>query len=101
MKRGKRKIPWKEADPSQGCVICGNPEVHIHHVIYGTANRKIADEYGYTIPLCREHHLGKEGIHHNRELVLSWKRIAQELYEEHYGSREDFIKLFGRSYIYE
>lgn len=32
-------------------------------------------------------------------LDLKLKRMAQRYYENHYGSREDFIKEFGKNYL--
>ena len=81
------------------CVVCGRPREHIHHVVFGTSNRKISDEYEYVIPLCYEHHLGKTGIHDNRDMNVYWKRKAQEHFEAHHGTREDFIKVFGKSWL--
>lgn len=81
------------------CVVCGKPREHIHHVIYGISNRKISEKYKYIIPLCMEHHTGNKGIHNNREMNVYWKREAQRHFEEHHGTREDFIKLFGKSWL--
>ena len=81
------------------CVVCGSPHVQMHHVIGGTANRRISDKYKYVIPLCVEHHTGGNGIHRNRGLDLYWTELAQEHYERHIGSRRDFIKEFGKSYL--
>lgn len=81
------------------CVICGSPKVQYHHVIGGTANRKVSDRYGYVIPLCYDHHLGGTGIHRNRGLDLYWKQLAQTHFEAHYGTRADFIRTFGKSWL--
>ena len=86
-------------DAGEVCVVCGNPNVQKHHVLYGTANRKIADKHGYIIPLCYEHHIGGNGIHRNRGMALRWMELAQIHYEKHKGTREDFIREFGRSYL--
>lgn len=99
MKRGKNKEPWAAADPSHGCIVCGSPYIHIHHVFYGTANRKLSEQYGYKIPLCQMHHTGPEGIHFKRELDLFWKKAAQVDFESKFGTRDDFRKTFGRSYL--
>ena len=81
------------------CMICGESHPQKHHVFFGTANRKISDKYGYIVPLCLKHHTGQEGVHHNRELNLRLKRSAQEHFEANEGTREDFIKIFGKSYL--
>ena len=81
------------------CVVCGSLKVQRHHVIGGTANRKISEKHGYTIPLCAEHHTGSTGIHRNRGMDLYWKQTAQMHYEKHKGSRQDFINEFGKSWL--
>ena len=81
------------------CVICGSPYVEHHHIFHGTSRRKFADKYGYIIPLCHEHHTGQSGIHFNRELDLEWMQKAQAHYESHYGTRADFIRECGKSYL--
>lgn len=86
-------------DLPEECMICGLPYVEHHHIFYGTANRKISDRYGYIIPLCKRHHTGDEGVHFNRKLDLELKEMAQKHFEQHYGTREDFIKTFGRNYL--
>lgn len=79
------------------CYCCGYPRVEIHHTLHGFA-RKAADEYGYVVPLCHRCHMalhdGKE-----EELDQHLKELAQVHFEEHYGSREEFVKIFGRSYL--
>ena len=88
-------------DDMSVCYVCKKPNPQIHHVFEGTANRKISDRYNYVIPLCMEHHTGDTGVHKDKALELHLKRLAQKHFEEHYGSREDFIKVFGRSWIQE
>lgn len=82
------------------CLLCGSPYVEIHHVFFGVANRKLSDRYGYIVPLCATHHrLGHYAPHTNRDCDLMLKRIAQEHFEQNNGTREDFIRIFGRSYL--
>lgn len=81
------------------CFVCGCSEVQIHHVFFGTANRKQSDRLGYIVPLCVRHHTGTEGVHNNRLLDLQIKQYAQRKFEEKDGSREDFIRIFGKSYL--
>lgn len=91
----KKSIVISDMD---GCYLCGRPRECIHHIYTGTANRKISDKHGFILPLCHEHHTGKDGIHFNREVDLRVRRACQRRYEETH-SREDFIKLIGRSYL--
>ena len=70
-----------------------------HHVLFGTSNRVLAEKFGLKVWLCKEHHTGNLGVHKNRDIDLWLKEIAQRYFEEHYGSREDFIRVFGRNYL--
>ena len=81
------------------CFVCGNPNVHIHHIFYGTANHKKADKHRLTIPLCQYHHQdSKEGVHFNKTLDTRLKKLAQEKFEEKYGHAM-FMQEFGRNYL--
>lgn len=84
------------------CYVCGSrAELHSHHCIYGTAGRMASEKRGYKVWLCYEHHEGNSGVHQNpnQGLDLFLKRLSQSHYETHLGTREDFIKEFGRSYL--
>lgn len=87
---------WNAGDV---CVVCGSPNVQKHHVICGTSNRKQSDKHGYIIPLCPEHHIGANGIHRNRGMQLAWMQAAQRHFERFSGTREDFIRVFGKSWL--
>lgn len=85
-------------DAGETCVVCGGIYVQHHHVLYGV-KRKKADAHGYIIPLCVDHHIGGNGIHKNRGMALYWMQLAQQHFEKHKGTREDFIREFGKSYL--
>jgi hypothetical protein len=51
------------------------------------------------LPLCQEHHTGSRGVHFNKEMDLHFKQEAQKHFEANHGSRKDFIKVFGKSYL--
>lgn len=81
------------------CYITGSTEIAIHHV-FGGANRGRSEKYGFIIPLRPDYHnMRNYGVHFNRELDLKFKTMAQEYYEENYGTRESFIKEFGKSWL--
>ena len=82
------------------CFICGTIcDLHEHHCIYGSANRKWSERFGLKIWLCREHHTGSAGVHFNRALDNQVKKLAQERFEYVYGANTSFIEVFGRNYI--
>ena len=88
-------------DDMYHCYITHLPYVHIHHVFNG--NRKQASEkYGFLVPLHPTLHTsGPDSVHRNpnKGLDLRLKRECQTYYEEHYGTREQFIEIFGKSYL--
>lgn len=86
-------------DSMDNCFVCGSPYAEVHHCIYGNANRKLSDKYGLIVPLCHEHHRGQTGVHFNRDFDISLKKLAQEKFEAKFGARNEFIKVFGKSYI--
>ena len=80
------------------CYVCGRYGTEIHHIFFGTSNRKMSDKYGCVVGLCYEHHRGNRGVHFNRELDLELKCTAQRVFEHHYPN-ENFSAIFGRNYL--
>lgn len=81
------------------CWICGNPNVEKHHIFMGP-NRGLSEVYGCYCYLCHNHHTGtNESVHHNHALDVLLKKQAQRRWEEVHGNREQFIAVFGRSYL--
>ena len=81
------------------CLICKNPTVHKHHLYGGVANRKLSEKYGLWVYLCPWHHnLSNAGVHFNKALDTKLKKHGQKVFEEKY-SREEFIEIFGKSYL--
>ena len=86
-------------DDLDHCLFSGSPYVERHH-IFGASNKARCEKYGFIAPLRYDLHpnganVGKEGLSVDTKL----KTMAQEYYEEHYGSREDFRREFGKSYL--
>lgn len=82
------------------CYFCGRTDnLDIHHCIHGTANRKNADKYGLKIYVCKDHHtMGPDAIHRNAQIDNQVKQMAQKKFEETH-TREQFIGIFGKSYL--
>jgi hypothetical protein len=69
-------------------------------VFYGTANRRLSEEDGCVVYLCRRHHTGGAGVHNNRKVDLTLKARCEEAWLEEYGKTiEDFIARYGKNYI--
>ncbi len=93
------KVKSVIVDDMEHCLVCGSPYIQVHHILYGTANRKLSDQYGYVVALCQEHHTGSTGVHFNKPLDLHLKKLAQKHFEGKIGTREHFREVFGKSYL--
>lgn len=85
------------------CLICGSTyNTHIHEVYYGRANRRLSIEYGLCVRLCPRHHNeGDASVHSNKVLDNKLKANVQNIAMKHYGwTEQDFIRIFGKSYIH-
>lgn len=82
------------------CELCGREgQTNAHHVFFGTANRKLSDKWGMVAMLCPDcHQNGPRAVHRCRETDLVFKRRYQEIFEKEH-SREEFRRIFGRSYL--
>jgi len=81
------------------CYFTGAAPVERHH-IFGGSNRKRSEKYGFVVPLRPDLH--PNGVFAGpdaKEIDTKLKTMAQEYYEEHYGTREDFRREFGKSYL--
>ena len=86
-------------DDMDVCMFTGASPVERHH-IFGGANKKRSEKYGFIAPLRPDLHpngvfAGKDA----KEVDLRLKTMAQTYYEEHHGTREEFIKEFGKSWL--
>ena len=84
------------------CIECGTPNVELHEVFFGTANRKKSIEDGLVIPLCKQyHHRGNLiGIHQDIKLNTKYKKVAEKRWLEYYNKTiEDFIDRYGQNYL--
>ena len=74
--------------------------LHKHH-IYGGANRRISEEHGFYIWLVPElHNMSDRGIHFDKGFDLWIKQLCQTEYEKTH-SRDEFMALIGRNYLYD
>ncbi len=84
------------------CYITGSSRAAVHHVFPGTGRRKLCEKYGFIVPLEPElHNMSAGSVHSNpnRGLDLQLKQECQRYFEANYGSRNEFISVFGRSYL--
>lgn len=82
------------------CYFCQSPYVEDHHIFFGKGKKKHAEKRGLKVWLCNAHHTGGGDCpHRNRKVDLLLKCMAQQHYEEHIGTREEFRLEFGKSYL--
>lgn len=80
------------------CYFCGRPAEAIHEVYFGK-NRNISIQNGFCVGLCNKHHnMSDYSVHFNKDMNLELKRLYQEEFEKNH-SREEFIKIIGKSYL--
>ena len=82
-------------DDLDHCIICKRKKEHLHEIFFGS-NRKKSMQYNFVIPLCHECHAE---MHRNRDWQEYWHIKGQEYWEEFIGSREEFIRVFEKSYL--
>ena len=81
------------------CFVCGSMrELELHHIMHGTANRRLATRYQLTCWLCRTHHTGRFGVHSNPDLNRRLQQEAQTAFEKTH-SHETWMKIFGKNYL--
>lgn len=86
-------------DDMEHCIFTGSAPVERHHV-FGGSNRKNSEKYGFIAPL-------RPDLHPNGACAGRWAKLVdaelktrcQRYFEEHYGNREEFIDIFGKSYL--
>lgn len=83
------------------CLVCKTTfNLHKHHIFYGSANRKLSEKYGCWCYLCARHHnMSDAGVHFDKPLDIKLKQYCQKKWEEKYGDRQEFIKVFGKSHL--
>lgn len=70
-----------------------------HHVMHGTANRRLAEHYGLKVYLCPAHHrTGPEAVHTDPRMDLMLKQAAQRAFERRY-SHGKWMEVFGKNYL--
>lgn len=80
------------------CYLCGRlitNDSNLHHIFNG-AYRDKSDKDGMVVYL---HSACHRKLHDHYEISLKVKKAGQIKWEEIYGTREEFIKKYGKSYL--
>lgn len=88
-------------DDMEHCIYTGSTCVERHH-IFGGPNRKRSEKYMFVVPLRPDIH--PNGVYFNpppgfEDIDIRLKRMAQDYFEEHHGTREEFRSIFGKSWL--
>lgn len=103
MKHKKSIIHRKESGFCFLCALLNNDytykETEEHHVVFGSGQRRLSEEYGLKVYLCRGHHReGPFAPHNNKEIEDMLCRIAQEQFEKEYPNLE-WVEIFKKNYL--
>lgn len=74
-----------------------------HHVVFGSANRKLSEKYGLKVYLCLNHHLasgGPDAVHRSKKTREYLCKEAQKIFEKKYPTLS-FLEIFGKNYLDE
>ena len=89
-------------DDLDHCMFTGSAPVERHHIYsqMGGGVKEKCERYGFIAPLRPDLHpngvfAGKDA----KSVDIKLKTMAQEYYESHYGTRDDFRREFGKSYL--
>lgn len=81
------------------CYISGSRvNLERHHIMAGTANRKLSEKYGLWVWLRSDLHTGKNGAQYEQQLNLRLKQEAQKAFEKVYG-HDEWMKVFRKNYL--
>ena len=112
MKKHRKRAKTIFPQPEGECFLCARlerfPKYHrnleAHHIFFG-CNHAQSDLYGFLINLCPHHHRGdeqgdKDSVHSEdkNDYADYIRRWAQVEYEKTH-SREEFMQIFGRSWL--
>ena len=73
-----------------------------HHIFFGNPDRQNSETYGLWVWLRHDMHIADSPHrtpHNDREVDLMLKKIGQRAFEKVHGSREAFMRIFGRNYL--
>lgn len=84
------------------CFFCGRQAEGEHHLIFGTAGRDLSEKDGLKVPTCNAcHNTGEilRRVHDNPMAEKLSKMLGQAIFESKIGTREEFRKRYGKSYL--
>ena len=95
-KREKERFSVFYSNLDKCCVCESTYQMTKHEIFEGSGKRSNLMKYGFVLPLCLKCH---RELQEDSLFNQTWKIKAQTYFEKNYGSREEFIKLFGRNFL--
>lgn len=81
------------------CFVCGSRvNLELHHIMHGTANRRLSTRYGLVCWLCKFHHTGSHGVHSDTPLNRQLQKDAQRAFERTHN-RQEWMEIFRKNYL--
>ena len=94
-----KKLRSVFTDDMDHCYFTGAAPVERHH-IFGGSERKKSERYGFVIPLRPDlHPNGAQAGANAHEIDVKLKQMAQTYFEANYGTRDEFMRIFWKSYL--
>ena len=84
------------SNDTKKCYLCDSTYKLTWHEIYAGKNRSNSMKYGLCLRMCLNCHSREQ---ENSQFNDYWHKQGQLYWEEFIGSREEFIKVFRRSYL--
>lgn len=85
-----KEIYKQIAEEQPYCQMCGSNQMLAIHHVFGGRNRTNSTKYNMLIRVCDKCH---RKIHKTNPISL------KQEYQRKFGNDEEFIKVFGRSYL--
>lgn len=78
------------------CMVCKSTYQLTWNEIYRGRNRINSMKYGFCLRMCLNCHKNyQDDVLFNK----LWHENAQRYFEEHYGTRDEFVRIFRRNYL--
>ncbi len=106
VKRKKHRKSIMHPKGSGYCYLCAAlhndytyKQTEEHHVVFGSGQRELSEEYGLKVQLCKVHHkYGEEAAHTNREVRELLCRDAQAAFMIEYPNL-NWVEIFKKNYL--
>lgn len=95
-----KKLHSVLTDDMDHCMFTGSVEIEHHHV-YGGANKKLSERYGFIAPLRYDLHPNGVRADKNKayDIDIKLKKMCQQYWLDHYGTKQEFIDVFQKKWL--